>query len=560
MMTQLKAFIDLANQFIWSTPESMPALVVLLVGTGLFLTIRLRLVQLFAFKHAVQVILGWFDNPEDEGEISHFQALTSALSATIGIGNIAGVATAIHYGGPGALFWMWVTAVVGMATKFAECTLSHHYREVAPDGTASGGPMYYIEKGLGARWKWLAVFFAACTVVSSFGTGNSVQSFTVADSMRADFGIPNWLTGAVLATIVAMVVVGGIKRIGRVTSRLVPFMFLAYVGGALAVLILHLDTLPETFRLIFSQAFTPAGAVGGAAGTTVMFTLTWGVKRGLFSNEAGQGSAPIAHAAARTKESVREGVVAMVGPFVDTLLVCSLTGLVIVSTGAWHDRVDDTIPLGPGSGLTVVKASTTPPVGTNGTVAPAALYTGKVDVVSGEPRGVFLIRNHSVVESPVIKVGKDRVNGVLWVTNGAIDRLVRGSTVIQGAVLQGKMLQNGSPLTALAFRRGLGHWGGYIVTFGVLLFAVSTAISWSYYGDRAIRYLFGPRAVLPYRLVYIGVYFIAALFPLEVVWGFGDAALGLMSIPNLVALFALSGVVVRLSKDYFSRTHERVRR
>ncbi len=559
MMHELKSLIDLANRVIWSTPSAMPALVVLLVGTGLFLTIRLRLIQIVAFKHAVQVIMGWFDNPEDEGEISHFQALTSALSATIGIGNIAGVATAIHYGGPGALFWMWVTAVVGMATKFAECTLSHHYREVAPDGTASGGPMYYIEKGLGKRWKWLAVVFAVCTVVSSFGTGNSVQSFTVADSMRADFGVPNWLTGAALATIVALVIVGGIKRIGRVTSRLVPFMFLAYVGGALTVLILHLDTLPETFRLIFTQAFTPAGAVGGAAGTTVMFTLTWGVKRGLFSNEAGQGSAPIAHAAARTQESVREGVVAMVGPFVDTLLVCSLTGLVIVSTGAWHDRVDDKIALGPGSGLTVVTASDTP-VGTNGVVAPDTLFTGKVEVDAGRPRGVVLVRNHSAVGSPLFTVDSRPVDGELWVRDGAITRLARGSEVLQGVVLQGKMLQNGSPLTALAFRRGLGHWGGYIVTFGVLLFAVSTAISWSYYGDRAIRYLLGPRAVVPYRLVYIGVYFIAALFPLEVVWGFGDAALGLMSIPNLIALFALSGVVVRLSKHYFSRTHVRVHR
>ncbi len=560
-MNELKSFIDGANRIIWATPAAMPALVVLLVGTGLYLTIRFRLIQIFAFKHAVQVIAGWYDNPDDEGEISHFQALTSALSATIGIGNIAGVATAIHYGGPGALFWMWVTASVGMATKFAECTLSHHYREVAPDGTASGGPMYYIEKGLGRRWKWLAVLFAACTVISSFGTGNSVQSFTVADSMRADFGVPNWITGLVLASVVALVVVGGIKRIGRVTSRLVPFMFLLYVGGALAVLFLNLERIPETFALILRQAFTPSGAVGGAAGSTVMFTLTWGVKRGLFSNEAGQGSAPIAHAAARTQESVREGVVAMVGPFVDTLLVCTLTGLVIVVTGAYHSRVEDAITLGAGSGVTVVDTRTGgEPVGRNGTVDPDRLFTGRVPVVSGKPQGVAFVRNHSRVTSARLTLDSEPLDGTLVVEAGAVQSVLRGAQVLQDVVLEGEMLQNGSPLTAFAFRRALGHWGGYIVTFGVLLFAVSTAISWSYYGDRAIRYLLGPRAVLPYRLVYILVYFVAALFPLEVVWGFGDAALGLMSIPNLIALFALSGVVVRLSRDYFARTHERVRR
>ncbi len=558
-MNELKSFIDAANRIIWATPAAMPALVVLLVGTGLFLTIRFRLIQVFAFKHAMEVIAGWYDNPHDEGEISHFQALTSALSATIGIGNIAGVATAIHYGGPGALFWMWVTAVVGMATKFAECTLSHHFREVASDGTASGGPMYYIEKGLGRRWKWLAVLFAVCTVISSFGTGNSVQSFTVADSMRADFGIPNWLTGLVLASVVALVVVGGIRRIGQVTSRLVPFMFLAYVGGALVVLAAHLDRLPETFGTILAHAFTPSGAIGGAAGTTVMFTLTWGVKRGLFSNEAGQGSAPIAHAAARTTESVREGVVAMVGPFVDTLLVCTLTGLVIVVTGAWHSRVDDAVTLGPGSGVTVV-SGTLDVVGVDGKIDESMLFSGSVEIVGGRPKGVALVRNHSLVVDPVLKVASALMEGRLIVEEGSVQGATIGGRSVERVILEGQMVQNGSPLTALAFRLGLGHWGGYIVTFGVLLFAVSTAISWSYYGDRAIRYLLGPRAVVPYRLCYIGVYFVAALFPLEVVWGFGDAALGLMAIPNLVALFALSGVVVRLSREYFARTHRRIRR
>ncbi len=548
--------IDGVNGLIWATPEAMPALVVLLVGVGLYLTVRMRLIQVTKFKHAVQVILGWYDDPEDEGDISHFQALTSALSATIGIGNIAGVATAIHYGGPGALFWMWLTAVVGMVSKFAECTLSHHYRTINPDGSASGGPMYYIEKGLGSKWKWLAIVFAACAVISSFGQGNAVQSFTVADSLRTDLGIPNWLTGLVLASLVGLVIIGGIRRIGQVTSKLVPFMFVIYLLGAVVVLLTHLGSLPGALATIFREAFTPSGAVGGAAGSTFLFALTWGVKRGLFSNEAGQGSAPIAHAAAKTKESVREGVVAMMGPFIDTLVICTLTGLVIVVTGAWHKRAEDSVPVQSSSAITVIRAEGEG-VGLDGNLAFEDLFSGSVSVTDGKAEDVRFIRNHSLVKEARLYDGKQLFSGTLTVKDGVLRLLDAEQKEAKRPKLRGKMLQNGSPLTAFAFRIGLGEFGGYIVTAGVLLFAVSTAISWSYYGDRSIQYLFGDKAILPYKIAFISVYFIASLFPLEIVWGFGDAALGMMALPNLIALIALSGVVVKLTKEYFSRTHER---
>ena len=557
-MNTLESIINWANGIIWAWPSTMPFLVILLVGTGLFLTLRMRLIQIFRFGHAWKVVAGWFDDPKDEGDISHFQALSSALSATIGIGNIAGVATAIHYGGPGALFWMWVTATVGMTSKFVECTLSHHFRVIHPDGSASGGPMYYIERGLGSKWKWLAVIFAACAVISSFGSGNTIQSFTVADSMRSDLGIPNWVTGLVLSILIALVIIGGIKRIGRVTSKLVPFMFVVYFLGALVVIISNISELPAALAVIFESAFSFKGAVGGAAGSTVLFTLTWGVKRGLFSNEAGQGSAPIAHAAAKTKEPVREGIVAMLGPFIDTLVICTLTGLVIIVTGAWHSRTADSVPIETASSLSVIIESGEG-VGANGVIAGDDYFTGETSVMDGKPVGVHFIRNHSLIEDAMLFGDSKPFTGILKVdTEGSIFLLDETGREASKPVIKGLMLQNGSPLTAYAFRLGLGDWGGYIVTFGVLLFAVSTAISWSYYGDRSIQYLFGDKAILPYKLVYVIIYFLAALLPLEIVWGFGDAALGLMSIPNLIAIIALSGLVAKLTKEYFSRTHERI--
>ncbi len=485
-MEAVNNVIQALSGIVWGWPHIMPLMVVMLLGTGIFITLRLRWIQLFKLKHAWNVIRGKYDNPMDEGDINHFQALSAALSATVGIGNIAGVATAIHYGGPGALFWMWLTAIFGMALKFSEATLAVHYRNINADGSASGGPMYYIEKGLGPKWKPLALTFATLAVISSFGTGNAIQAFTVSDQILSDFksflhagswlitpvsflGIPvepvRIITGLFIATLVALVILGGIKRIGRVTSKLTPAMAALYVGGALLILIMQWEHILPALGQIIGQAFVPkAQLVGSAGGGLLLFlnTMVWGVKRGLFSNEAGQGSAPIAHAAAKTKEPVREGVVAMLGPLVDTLMICTLTGLVIVVTGA---------------------------------------------------------------------------NQVL----------------VDGSIL------NGSPLTALAFKTGLAPlfpYGDKIITLAVFLFAISTAISWSYYGDRSIEYLSGPKAIKPYKLTYVFVQFIGAIVSLEVVWGFGDIALGLMAIPNLLALILLSPKIISLTKEYFLRKHE----
>jgi len=576
-MGEATEFLGKIAGYIWSMP-----LVILLVGTGVYFSIRLVFPQFRRFGHAIAICRGKYDNPGDPGEITHFQALCAALSATVGVGNIAGVATALHAGGPGAIFWMWVSALFGMVTKYAECTLSQKYRVIHSDGTISGGPMYYIERGMGGRYKWLAILFAGCGLIATFGGGNMVQSNsmtiaftdqfalqkyytytplsrlnngagisilegtdfiiktrdgkvigidisragTVGDLLNAvnnhpenssnsvyadlaadnnsieftDFtdgrheftlvspndgklieelgfvkgdGSINKLSDSKISTVipekfflkailglaisitVGMVIIGGIKRIGKVASKLVPVMSLIYVTGALFIIFWNYDRILDSFYLIFKHAFTPTAATGGFAGATVLYAVTWGVRRAAFSNEAGFGSAPIAHAAAKTKEPVREGLVALMEPLVDTLVICTMTALVIIITGEW---------------------------------------TGKAD---------------------------------------------------------------SSVLTKNAFNAGIPYFGGVIVAIGLLLFAISTAISWSYYGDRCAEYLFGSRAIRPYRWLYVISLFVGAVVQLEFVWNFSDITLGLMALPNLIAIVALSGVVVSLTKDYFSRKHIR---
>lgn len=575
-MDTLKEVIDFVYKYVWEIPAALPYIVVLLLGTGIFLTIRMRFIQLRKVGHSLAVIAGYYDNPKDAGEINHFQALSAALSATIGIGNIAGVATAIHYGGPGALFWMWVTAIFGTTSKFVECTLSMQYRQIHEDGVISGGPMYYIEKGLGSRWKFLAVMFAICAVISSFGSGNAVQAFTVADSFHSDFGLPTWVTGAGMAILIGLVIIGGIKRIGMVASRLVPIMSVIYFVGAITVLLINARLVPDAFLTIIHDAFTPRAGVGGFVGSTFIFTLVWGVKRGLFSNEAGQGSAPIAHAAAKTKEPVREGLVAMLGPYIDTLLICTLTGLVIVTIGVWKDKKYDSVTFEKKSEISILKTDGT--LQRNGEIPDEDLFIGKLPISHGKAGGVVFIKNASIVDDPeifyigeefrdfVTRAGEEHYNGTALVDEeGSIIFYSEGGieVPVDDIELRGEFLQNGSPLTAWAFQRGLsplGNWGNYIVTIAVFLFAISTAISWSYYGDRSIEYLIGSRAILPYRFVFCIIHFLGAVFSLEIVWGFGDTALGLMTIPNLIAIFALSGVTRKLSLDYFSRPHKRFKK
>ncbi|MFH1843176.1 MAG: sodium:alanine symporter family protein [bacterium] len=552
-METFSNFSDNLVDTIWGWPDIFPVMVAVLLLTGLFTTVFLRFIQLRQLKHGLDVIRGKYDDPEHKGDLSHFQALTTALSATIGIGNIAGVATAIHYGGPGALFWMWVTAVFGMALKYAECTLSMRYRVILPDGTAAGGPMYYIERGLGKAWKPLAVAFAVCAIISSFGSGNSIQAFTVADQMRADLGIPTGITGFITASLVALVILGGITRIGAVTSKLVPYMAVIYVSGGLLVLLFNLSAIPGTLTTIFASAFKPAAQIGGFAGGTFIFMLTWGVKRGLFSNESGQGSAPIAHAAAKTDEPVREGTVAMLGPMIDTLIICSITGLVILCTGVWSERQHDSIPMNAQSDITVVEPGSA--VLIDGDVSEADHFTGKLVCRGGQPTNAVFVRNHSLVlEALVLDPHGSPYEGEMAVADGTVD-----FGTIGNLNLEGLMAQNGSPLTAWAFKEGLsplGTWGHFIVTLGVLLFGISTAISWSYYGDRAVVYLFGTRWIMPYKVVFCIMHFLGAIFSLEIVWNFGDSALGLMAFPNLIALILLSRITRSMTVEYFSREHK----
>ena len=538
--------------YVWGWPAQAPLLAVVLLGTGLFVPLRLMFVQIRGFKHAIDITRGRYDKPGDEGDLKHYQALTTALSATVGIGNIAGVAIAIRMGGPGALFWMWLSAFFGMALKFSECTLALRYRKVNPDGSVSGGPMYYMEKALAPRWagwKAIALFFAACTIISSLCAGNMNQSNTMAIQVQDKFGVEPVWTSLIFAVLVGTVILGGIQRIGKVTSVLAPAMAILYVGGALIVIALDWHRIPEGLSLIVSQAFAPEPMIGGGV-ASFLLTMMWGVRRGLFSNEAGQGSAPIAHAAAKTDEPVREGLVATLEPFIDTLVICTMTGLVIVFSGAWLERVEQ--PLSIASMEAVVAEAATDAQLQDLRAARTADVT--VPVVAGRPQGATLVYLDATVEEPLFTAGGQPWNGELAISaSGSINPVGDGAASVN---LDGKALLTGSPLTARGFSAALGPTGAWIVTLAVVLFAVSTAISWSYYGDRATEYLFGGRAVHFYRLVFVGFFFLGGILPLQAVWTIGDVALGLMSFPNLIALILLSGTLVAMTRAYFSKEHK----
>jgi AGCS family alanine or glycine:cation symporter len=493
---------------VWTFPSSwkVPLMIIALVGTGVFITIKLGFPQIRYFWHGVKVTMGIYDNPEDKGDLNHFRALTTALSATVGIGNIAGVATALYYGGPGALFWMWITAFFGTALKYAECSLSLKYREFDADGFTAGGPMYTIEHGLGRRWRWLAVAFASFAIICSFATGNAIQSFTVSDQIYSevtqlvgsghflttkyqlwagfDLSVQQVINGLFMAVVVGLVIIGGIKRIGHVTGYLAPIMAIIYVVTALTILLAHVNQLSESFGLVFQYAFNPPAELAGV-GSGIFLTLLWGIKRGLYSNEAGQGSAAIAHSTAKTPYPIREGSVAMLGPFIDTILICSLTGLVIIVTGAWMQTE-------------------------------------------------YFVRL-SETDPEMVK------------------------QILAAGTYNGKPLLNSSLLTSYAFRAGLSwlfSYGDKIVTISVLLFAVSTAISWSFYGDRSAEYLFGIKAIKPYRWIYVTFVFIGGIASLEAVWAFGDAALGFMTFPNLISIILLSTALKKMTRKYFSIDHQ----
>ena len=523
-----------------------------LLGVGLFFTFYLGFPQIRYFNEAWRVLLGRRTRPDAEGDTSHFQALTTALSGTVGTGNIGGVAFAIFLGGPAALFWMWATAFLGMTTKFVEVTISHKYRIKDENGQIAGGPMYYMERGL--HMKWLAIAFAAFTVISALGSGNLPQSNSLAAGVEASFGVPTWMTGLVLALLLGAVIIGGIRRIAAVTSKIVPFMGGLYTLGAFAVIASNIENVVPSFMSVFQSAFTGSAAAGGFLGASFAYAFNKGVNRGLFSNEAGQGSAPIAHAAARADQPASEGMVSLLEPFIDTLIICTLTGLVILSSGVWKEKFENDF------------------------------QRFDTEFVEGEyletnPEHVTLLFRHLDLNPPSDDPVRS-LNATLSVSNGSIvsppstvlhNRSIALDVVIEQAGMpytgvaqviagklqgdfnvRGKSLLHSVPLTTEAFKRSfLGDYGQYIVSVGLVLFAFSTAIAWSYYGDRAMTYLFGAKSVTPYRVVYVGSFFIAAIVDTTLVWLISAVTLALMALPNLFGIVLLRKEMKSSIDDYW---------
>ncbi len=521
-----------------------------LLATGIFLTFYLKFPQVRYFNHAWRVLSGRYDNPDAKGDATHFQALTTAISGTVGTGNIGGVALAIYLGGPAALFWMWMTAFFGMTTKLVEVTLSHKYRDTDENGFIVGGPMYVMEKRL--NMKWLAVFFALATVVSSFGTGNLPQSNSIASGVSGTFGIPEWLTGAVLATLLGLVIVGGISRIVRVAEKIVPFMALIYVIGALSVIVTNLDQVGESLLAVLSDAFSGSAATGGFLGATFAYAFNRGVNRGLFSNEAGQGSAPIAHAAAKAEDPVSEGMVSILEPFIDTIIICTLTGLVILSSGVWTEKhqnqfqkfdmqvldgeYSEDIPAHRAelfrylnSGLTNIKH-----------------YDGVIQVIAGTAVSSehTVLHNRSIAEDVNYFHEGEPYTGPLTIREGKLTNDVE---------VNGRSLVHSVDLTAEAFSRGLfGDFGRYIVAIGLVLFAFTTAVAWSYYGDRAMTYLFGVNSLIFYRSVYVLGFFFAAIADTSLIWLIAAITIAFMTLPNLFSMLVLHREVKQTIIQYWS--------
>ena len=526
----------------------------LLLSVGIFFTIYLGFPQIRYFKHAIKVTTGKFDKEGAPGDTTHFQALATALSGTVGTGNIGGVALALHLGGPAALFWMWMTAFFGMTSKFVEVTLSHKYRTQTPDGTMAGGPMYYMEKGLNA--KWLAIIFAMATVLSSFGTGNLPQINSIAAGLESTFALDPLITASVLSVCLALVIIGGITRIAKVAAAIVPSMALIYLIGAAAVIIPNITNIIPSFVSIFSGAFTGSAAVGGFLGATFAYAFDRGVNRGLYSNEAGQGSAPIAHAAARTDEPADEGMVSILEPFIDTIVICTVTGLVILSSGVWMEkfenefqRADMTFVAGSYEELNSMDVQELFAF-LNGDESDADSFSGQINLVAGEVvdgNDFTLLNSRSFAENVIYSRDGETITGALVVVDGRLEDT--------SVVVNGKSLLHSVPLTTMAFSRGLfGEYGKYIVAIGLMLFAFSTAIAWSYYGDRAMTYLLGPKSVLPYKIVYVLGFFYAALADTTIIWNLALITIVLMTVPNLIGILFMHREMKQTVKQYWEKT------
>lgn len=548
-MTPISDFFSLLDGLLGSAAYFPIAL----LGVGLLFTIYLGFPQIRFFRHAWRILSGKYAKQSDPGDTSHFQALATALSGTVGTGNIGGVAFAIFLGGPAALFWMWVTAFVGMTTKFVEVSISHKYRRKDSEGFMAGGPMYYMEYGLGM--KWLAVFFAIATVVSSFGSGNMPQANNMAAGIETSFGIAPYLSGLLFAGLMGFVIIGGVRRIAAVAAALVPTMGIIYALGALAVIFSNLEQVIPSFLSVFQYAFTGSAAAGGFLGASFAYAFNRGVNRGLYSNEAGQGSAPIAHAAAKTKEPVAEGMVSILEPFIDTLVICTLTGLVILSSGVWQEKYlttfsqsDTEILAGAYSDqdpLHVRQLSAhldlVPPAND-----PVRAFSGTIAVAAGQPdlSNITILHNRSIAENVTVTLQGDAFDGLMVVEDGQlVDRNLK---------LDGESLLHSVPLTAKAFEQSfLGDYGGLLVTIGLTLFAFSTAIAWSYYGDRAVTYLVGTRWVTPYRCLYVLGFFVATIADTSLVWLISAVTVALMTLPNLIGMLLMRKEVKEMTRDYW---------
>ncbi len=565
-MEQVHDFLVMLDGYIGGGPW----FVYLLLFTGLFFTLYLGFPQIRYFRHAFRVVTGRYDKSTDIGDTSHFQALTTALSGTVGTGNIAGVALAIHLGGPAALFWMLVTGMLGMTTKFVEVTIAHKYREIDDEGRIAGGPMYFMKKRLNITLpnkkvintgKWLGAFFALATILSSLGTGNMPQINSIAGAMYATFGIPPIIIGAILAILLAFVILGGIKRIAQVTSRLVPSMALLYVLGAIAVLTYNYDNIIPAIVSIFSDVFTGTAATGGFLGASIIYAFNRGVNRGLFSNEAGQGSAPIAHSAARAHEPVSEGIVALLEPFIDTICICTLTGLVLLSSGVWKDKVENDFQRADQIILADYYDEDDPEHVDrlfhffDGRVQ-LLRYTGTLNVVDGvieekENREITILHARSIAENVRVSFQGEKFTGAIVVENGRLD------DDVFRVRLSGESLIHSAPMTAEAYTRSfLGNFGQYIVAIGLLLFAFSTAIAWSYYGDRSVTYLFGVKYVLHYRILYVLAFFVASFSDTTIVWAVSYITIALMAVPNLIGILLMHKEIKNTIRDYWKGFRE----
>ncbi|HIF74158.1 MAG TPA: sodium:alanine symporter family protein [Porticoccaceae bacterium] len=524
-----------------------------LLSVGIFFTFYLGFPQIRYFKHAIGVVLGKFDKAGAKGDTSHFQALSTALSGTVGTGNIGGVALALHLGGPAALFWMWMTAFFGMTSKFVEVTLSHKYRTETEDGSIAGGPMYYMEKGMNA--KWLAIIFAIATVLSSFGTGNLPQINSIAAGLESTFSLDPLITGSVLSVLLALVIIGGITRIAKVAAAIVPTMSFIYIFGAFAVIIPNLGNIIPSFASIFSDAFTGSAATGGFLGATFAYAFDRGVNRGLYSNEAGQGSAPIAHAAARTDEPADEGMVSILEPFIDTIVICTITGLVILSSGVWMEKFDNEFQRADMNFVSghLLESNTDHKQELfsylNGDESAVTSYSGDVILQNGQIQNLndfTLIAARSFAENIVFSRDGNAISGSLSVSGGQL--------VDTAVAVNGRSLLHSVPLTTVAFTRGLlGDYGKYIVSIGLMLFAFSTAIAWSYYGDRAMTYLLGAKSVLPYRVAYVLAFFYAALADTTIIWNVSLITIVLMTAPNLFGLLFMHRDMKQTVTDYWKK-------